>query len=277
MLSLAALAAGACGGNSVDVSTSAADASMQSRSGEGVLVLEAYGGPSGQVAADVPIIEPGVGQQRTCGAPLEAGACQFTSCQLGGIGSPARGSGNFGPIAASVGATTVPLIYSGFYYGTVYFPSSIALGTGGIMIFRGGDGAGVPTFSVSATIPGLAVITSPAPTTAGGAAIIDTSRDLSITWLPISIGQVHFQLDGGASLPGGVAVSIACTFEGASGSGVVSRTLLSSMKAMSGAGETYARVSSELDATTVVNGFTIVTRGYQLPPPADQAFDVTLQ
>jgi hypothetical protein len=180
-------------------------------------------------------------------------------------------------MSASVGTTTVPLTYDGVGYGTVYFPPSITLGMGGTMRFLGGNGAGVPTFDVSATIPGLAVITSPVPTTDGGAAIIDTSQDLSVTWLPISIGQVQFQLNGGSSSVGGVAISIACAFEGASGAGVVPHALLSSLKEMSGASPTYAGLSSELDATTVVDGLTIVTQSFQNSPTTARDFYVTLQ
>jgi hypothetical protein len=243
----------------------------------GTLILQAYGGASGEVSADVPSFEPGVGQETTCIGPLDAGACQLTSCQLGGVGSPKGGYGNFGPMSASVGGTTVPLTYDGAGYGAVYFPSSITLGTGGTMTFHGGNGAGVPTFDVSATIPGLAVITSPAPTTDGGAAIIDTSQDLSVAWLPIPIGQIQFGLNGGSSSIGGVAISVACTFDGASGSGVVPHTLLSSLKEMSGTNPTYAGLSSELEATTVVDGLTIVTQSYQSSPTTGRDFSVTLQ
>jgi hypothetical protein len=139
------------------------------------------------------------------------------------------------------------------------------------------SGAGVPTFDVSATIPGLAVITSPVPTTDGSAVIIDTSEDLSVTWLPISIGQIHFRLDGGSSIPGGTAIAIACTFEGASGSGVVPHTLLSSLKEMAATGPTYAGLSSELDATTAVHGLTITTMSYQNSTTMNRDFNVTLQ
>jgi hypothetical protein len=243
----------------------------------GPLILEAFGGASEEVAAQVPLLEPGVGQEQTCTGPLDAGACQLTSCQLGGIGSPAWGYGNFGPMSASVGTTTVPITYNGTGYGTVYFPSSITLGTGGTMTFHGGNGCGVPTFDVSATIPGLAVITSPVPTTDGGAAIIDTSQDLSVTWLPISIGQIQFGLSGGSGSIGGIAISVACTFEGASGSGVVPHTLLSSLKEMSGSSPTYGGLSSELEATTVVDGLTIVTQSYQNSPTTSRDFNVTLQ
>jgi hypothetical protein len=178
---------------------------------------------------------------------------------------------------ASVGTTTVPLTYNGIGYGAVYFPSSVTLGAGGTMTFHGGNGVHVPTFDVSATIPGLAVITSPVPTTDGGAAIIDSSEDLSVTWLPISIGQIHFGLSGGTALPGGVAISVACTFEGGSGSGVVPHKLLASLKEMSGTTPTYAGLSSELDGTTVVDGLTIVTQSYQNVPTAGRDFNVTLQ
>lgn len=252
-----------------DGSASTADA--------GFLMLQAFGGTSGEVAAQVPLLEPGVGQERTCAAPVNAGACQLISCKLGGIGSPGGGYGNFGPISASVGTTTVPITYNGIGYGTVYFPSSITLGTGGTMTFRGGNGAGVPAFDVSATIPGLAVITSPVPMTDGGAAIIDTSQDLSVTWLPISIGRIQFGLDGGSSSVGGTAISVACTFDGAAGSGVVPQTLLSTLKEMSGTSPAHAGLSSELETTTVVDGLTIVTQSYQNSPTTGQDFDVTLQ
>jgi len=180
-------------------------------------------------------------------------------------------------MTASVGTTTVALTYNVNGYPTVYFPSPITLGTGGIMTFRGGNGAEVPRFDVSAIIPGLAVITSPVPATDGGAAVIDTSRNLSVTWLPISIGQVHFRLYGGTDEPGGVAISLACTFGGTTGSGLVYQTLLSSMKEMAGSTAPYAALTSELDATTVVGGLTIVTQSFQTSPATAHAFNVTLQ
>jgi hypothetical protein len=102
-------------------------------------------------------------------------------------------------MSASVGTTTVLLTYDGTGYGTVYFPSSITLGTGGT-------------------------------TTDGGAAIIDTSQDLSVTWL----------------------------------------------KEMSGPSPTYAGLSSELEATAVVDGLTIVTQSYQNSPTTGRDFNVTL-
>jgi hypothetical protein len=47
---------------------------------------------------------------------------------------------------------------------------------------------------------------------------------------------------------------------------------------MSGTSPTYAIVSSELEATTVVDGLTIVTQGYQTSPSAgNDSFNVTLQ
>jgi hypothetical protein len=244
----------------------------------GTLVLQAFGGASGEVAAEVYAVldEPGFGPQETCAGPLDGGACQLTSCMQGGIGSGGYpGYGNFGPISASVGATTETLTYNGSGYPTVDFPSSVALGTGGTMTFHGGN---VSTFDVSATIPGLAVITSPLPTTDGGVAIIDTSRDLSVTWVPISIGEFDFLLEGGSALPGGTLVFIACTFGGAAGTGVVPQTLLSSMKEMGGSISTYAQGSSRLVVTTVVDGLTIVTQSSQNSPTLiNDTFYVTLQ
>ncbi len=243
----------------------------------GTLVLQAFGGASGHVAAQVPLLAPGVGPQQTCGSPLIAGACQLTSCTERGIGSlrPGQpGPGPFGTIDASVGTTTVPITYDGSWYPTVYFPSSVTLGTGGTMTFRLQS---LPGFEVSATIPGPAIITSPVPTTPGGSAIIDTSRDLSVTWLPISIGEIDFELHQGGPGVSATAISIACTFGGAAGSGVVPQTLLSSIKEMAGSGPTYARVSSELTATTVVNGLTVVTQSYGRSPTAVSSFDVTLR
>ncbi len=253
----------ACGGTTV---------TPPSGGDTGTLLLQAFGGTAGEVAAQVPLLEPGVGQEAKCTAPMAAGACQLTSCTLGGIGSPGRGFGDFGPISASVGTTTVALTYDGTGYPTEYFPSSLTLGAGGIMTFRGGS-----VFDVSVTIPGLGVITSPVPAMGGGAAIIDTSQDLTVTWLPISIGQIKFELDGGPRSVGGLAVSVACTFEGASGSGVVPRALLSSLKQMSGTSPTYGSLSSELDTTTVVDGLTIETQSFQSSPTSGHDFDVTLE
>jgi hypothetical protein len=255
----AALAFG-CGSKSGDASTT-----------NGPLILQASGGPAGAVAAEVVLDEPGVGQERTCAVPVVAGACQLVSCQLGGIGSPGMGYGDFGPISATVDTTTVALTYGGFGYGTVYFPSTITLETGGTMMFRGGGGAGLPPFDVSAIIPGLAVITD------GSAALIDTSQDLSVTWQPISIGQITFELDGGGTSVGELAVSVACTFDGTSGSGVVPQALLSSLKTMSGTNTTYAGLTSELDAMSVVDGLTVVTQSYQSAATPAHNFEVTLQ
>jgi hypothetical protein len=106
---------------------------------------------------------PGVGPNETCGTPVVSGGCQLTSCQVGGIGSPGGGYGNFGPISATVGTTAIPLDYKGDGYPTEYFPAAVTLAEGGIMTFQGGNGGSVPTFDISATIPGLAVITSPVP------------------------------------------------------------------------------------------------------------------
>jgi hypothetical protein len=276
----AALPLVACAAITKDAPPADADAGTDgaaSTADGGTLLLQAYGGGPGRVAAQVPLLEPGAGQERTCAAPKVAGACQLTSCQLGGIGTPGGGYGNFGPLSASVGTTTVPITYNGIGYGTVYFPSSITLGAGGTMKFHGGDGAGVPTFDVSATIPGLAVLTSPIATTDGGAAIIDTSQGLPVTWLPISIGQIQFELDGGSSSVGGVATSIACTFDGASGSGVVPGALLSSLKEMSGTSAASAGLTSELQATTVVDGLTIVMQSFQQPATSGSDFSVTLE
>ena len=269
VLSFAALAFGSCGADKLGgVSPPEVDA--------GPIELLAVGGPSGSVTAEVFFSEPGVGEQATCAAPVNAGACQLTSCQLGGVGDPAMGYGNFGPISATVGTTTVPLTYDGFAYPTVTFPASITLGTGGIMKFHGGDGASVPTFDVSAIIPGLPVIASPVATD-GGAVLIDTSQDLSVTWVPISIGQIDFEIYGGVPSGGNVELTVLCTFEGASGSGVVPQALLSALKAMSATIPLAAALLSELDATTVVDGLTIVTESHQLSPTTGNAFAITLQ
>lgn len=243
----------------------------------GTLVLVASGGPSGGVSTGVPSFEPGVGAQQTCDAPVNAGACQLTSCKVGGIGLPGRGYGNFGPISATVGTTTVALTYDRSGYATVSFPPSVTLGTGGTMKFHGGNGADVPVFDVAATIPGLGVITSPRPTSDGDAAVIDTSEDLSVTWLPIPVGQIHFHINGGDWPDGESQITVSCTFEVDAGAGVVPHALLSSLKQMSAAAPTYAGLGSELDATTVVDGLTITTWSFQNSTPTNRDFKVTLQ
>jgi hypothetical protein len=190
------------------------------------------------------------------------------------------GYDDFGPISAAVGATAVLLTYDQYGYSTGTFPSVIALATGGTMRFHGGNGASVPTFDVSATIPGQAVLTSPGPAPDGGAVSIDSSQDLSVIWSPISFGQIQFRLNAfapGAALPngfpGGTAISLACTFEGASGVGVVPQSLLSSLKGLSA----IATLSAGLETTTVVDGLTIVIRSSQYSPTNGGGFDVAVQ
>ena len=58
---------------------------------------------------------------------------------------------------------------------------------------------------------------------------------------------------------------------------MVPQALLSSLKEMSGASPTYAGLSSELDATTVVNGLAIVTQSFQNSATTGHDFNVTLQ
>ena len=58
---------------------------------------------------------------------------------------------------------------------------------------------------------------------------------------------------------------------------MVPHLLLSSLKTMSPTAPTYAGLSSELDATTVVNGLTITTQSYQNATTTIPDFNVTLQ
>jgi hypothetical protein len=242
----------------------------------GTLVLEAYGGAPGDVAADAYSIDPGVvAQMETCSDPVVSGACRLTYCKLGGVDSPGPITSNFGTISVSAGAKTQSMTYNGTGYPAVDFGSTVTLGEGDTMRFRGGNVENVPAFDVSATIPGLAVITSPSPVADGGATIIDTSQDLSVTWMPISIGRMNFELEAYEAFA--FEALVACAFEGTSGSGVVSRGLLSSMKNMSGTTPTYASLYSELDVTTVVDNLTIVTHSVQSTPTAGANFGVTFE
>jgi len=271
VLSLAALALGACGRTPGADPNTGADA--------GVLTLEAFGGPFGSVAADVPLDEPGAAAHDGCGEPVVAGPCQLTVCQIGGPASPVPGYGDFGPLSATVGMTTMALSYNTIGYPTVDFPASVALGTGGVMTFHGGDGVSIPIFDISATIPAVGVITSPVPAADGGAAVIATSQDLPVTWMPISPGQIDFQLMAAAAEPGvTIADAVDCTFDGASGAGVVPETLLASLKQTAGSTlSVYASLGAHLQVTTMVEGLTIVTRSSQSDPRTVGTFAVSLQ
>jgi hypothetical protein len=242
--------------------------------GTSPLVLQAYGGPSGQVSVDV---FEGGGQK--CGSPVTAGACQFTSCQVAeGVGSPGFGGGNFGPMSASVGWSTVAVTYDGRGYPTVYFPSWVSLGTGGEMTFQGQGGTTDPSFDVTAIIPGVGVLTAPVATPPAVIPSIATTQDLTVTWTPISIGEIQFQLDV-SDADGGVAISIACAFDGSSGSGVVSQSLLSSLKAMVPTPtSSYGILYAELDTTTVIDGLEIITQSFQTGSSGTFGeFDVSFQ
>jgi len=277
----------ACGGSSREPAgddagadaapTATTTSSTSTGTGGTVLLLQAFGGGSGEVAAQIPQLEAGVGPEETCGAPVVSGACQLTSCQSGGIGSPASGYGDFGPISATVGTTTIPIDYSGIGYPTEYFPAGVTLGEGGIMTFRGGNGGSVPSFDVPLTIPGLAVIMSPVPDVDGGSASIDTSHDLTVTWVPISIGQIEYSLSTNVLAPNHLDVTIACAFDGSSGSGVVPQALLASMKTAAAGDTVYASMQSELQTTTVVGDLTIETQSFQSTTNDSDDYVVTLE
>jgi hypothetical protein len=239
----------------------------------------AIGGPAGNVHAEAGAYRPGFGSEDTCAPSLLAGSCSLTTCQLGPVPARVPGFGNFGPVSVTVGTTTESLTYEVTGYSVASFPASLALGTGDIMEFHGGDGVSIPKFDVSATIPGVGVITSPVPGPDGsGGPIIDTSQDLSITWEPISIGYIGFRLAADVtSSEVATSLLVTCNFEGASGLGVVPQTIVSTLKAMSGTDRTYITLSSELDATTFVDGLTIETQSFQGSPTAPVSFEVTLK
>ncbi|MFT3843059.1 MAG: hypothetical protein QM723_39080 [Myxococcaceae bacterium] len=243
----------------------------------GPLVLEAYGGPAGKVATEALTPEPGAGTEKTCDPPIDAGSCQLTSCKLGGIGSPAFGFGDDGPISVTAGKETVSLTYSGKGYPTVYFPSSVTLGTGGTMRFRGGGSGGIPSFDVTATIPGVGALSAPVAAADGGVTSIDTTQDLVLNWASIPAGQMHLYWSGDYGGPGSTLVSLTCTFDGSTGSGVVPQALLSSMAQMTDGGTQYLSLGSELDVTTVVDGLTITTQSYQATDPPQRDLSVVLR
>ena len=58
---------------------------------------------------------------------------------------------------------------------------------------------------------------------------------------------------------------------------MVPQTLLSALKAMAGTYPLTGRLTSELGVTTVFDGFTIETIGYQTSPTTGQAFNMLLQ
>ncbi|HEY4187301.1 MAG TPA: hypothetical protein VGP07_19650 [Polyangia bacterium] len=228
------------------------------------------------MTAAVQVYDPNAAERVTCPSPVNAGACQLLSCQLGPLIDRNAGYGNLGPMSAAVDTTTEPLTYGVSGYPTVTFPAPIALGTGGIMKFSGGDGVSVPIFAVSATIPDVGVITEPVNAEGGSGAIVDTTQDLSVSWMPISAGQIQLRIDGNTPT-GDVALQIGCTFDGASGSGLVPQRLLSSLKGMVGGSTLYGSLISELETTTVVDGLSIVTQSSQLSPTTDSNFEVFLQ
>jgi len=279
------LSASGCGGKASKYVMGMADGTAGADDGNagaagannaGPLYLEAWGGPAGKVAADVPLVDGRVGPQEACDAPLVDGDCQLTTCVSGGIASPAPGGGNFGPITASIDTVTIDLSYDRFGYPTVYFPPAIALGTGGIMTFRGGGTLGVPPFDVAVTIPGAADLTSPLPAAEGEPAAIDTSKDLSVAWLPISVGQILFNITANDDEGDRKAMHLTCKFDGAAGTGVISSALLAPMKEVSATVRSYASAGSSLEATTTIKGFSIIAHSSQ-SSTSQQSFEVTLQ
>jgi len=215
----------------------------------------------------------------TCSAPQNSGSCQLTGCTFGEAPDtvPTAGLGDFGPISASVGGATEELVYERDRYLRPDFDPTVELETGVKVTFHGEGGSGVPMFDVSAIIPGAGIITAPAPAIEGSSyPIIDTSEDLSVTWLPISIGQISFRLLGGP-LAGNTPVILSCEFDGAAGAGVVPRKLLSLMKEQNRDRVTFGDLSAELETTTKLDGLTIRTGSYHNSADEIRDFQVTLQ
>lgn len=244
------------------------------------LLLEAFGGPPGYIGASVTYLDPNAEPPGTCSVPVKKGSCQLTACKFDvpspTPASPQAGNPDLGPISASVGSITEQVPYERTGYGSVDFASSVTLDAGGTMTFRGEGGADGPMFDISATIPELGLITSPKLPSGGGAAIIDTSGDLSVTWAPISTGRIDFELLGGP-LGGHDPVLLTCKFDGASGTGVVPQQLLSSMKELSGDRPAFADLASVLDVTTVVDGLVIETLSHQNSEETTRNFLVSLE
>ena len=234
-----------------------------------------WGGPKGQVSAVIAMNEPGVGVQGKCTVPVTVGACQFVSCKFGGIGDPTFGYGDFGTFSAVVGSNREPLAYSQQGYGTVDFPASVGLEPGGVMRFFSDDNFGVasaPLIGIDAVIPGNAQVTSPIAGTANGTVTIDTTQDLTVRWEPFSIGTMTYAVFAG-QLAG---ASIQCNFDGASGSGVVDKSLLAAVQA---SGDTPVNESwgSVREATTTIDGIEIITDSYYFDSNAISPYAVTLQ
>jgi hypothetical protein len=109
-----------------------------------------------------------------------------------------------------------------------------ATGTG--LVYSGGEtlnvtaaGDEVPAFAQSVTAPNTVTVSS--PSVAAGTIAIDRAMDLAVTWTDGAAGEVIVRLTGfEMPMSGGTrSVSLACTFDGAGGTGTVPASALGNL------------------------------------------------
>jgi hypothetical protein len=181
------------------------------------------------------------------------GTCSVVACPPGGSGAPSENVGVIDAIASDDGGTTQISYFgqspTGFYENSV-FPSEVS--ENATIVFVGHGLNDVPRFSVSATIPGVGVLTSPSLDTSP---TIDTSQDLPITWSAVPVGDAVFTIaaDGQAA----DTTMLVCFFDGTTGTGVVPRASLAQIAAAARNGGAEIGMLMMTRATTTAGEWTV--------------------
>jgi hypothetical protein len=127
-----------------------------------------------------------------------------------------------------------------------------ATGTG--QLYAGGEtlnvtaaGDEVPAFAQSVTAPNTVTVSS--PSVASGTISVDRSAELSVTWTDGTAGEVTVRLTGfETTMAGGSrTVSLACTFDAASGSGTIPPTTLGDLPGSGATGSFSVETAASTD------------------------------
>jgi len=133
-------------------------------------------------------------------------------------------------------------------YDLLQLGSTIWSGGESIIIRAAGDPNGVPAYSATLTAPMPLTLTAPTWSD-GGELSFDTTRDLTLTWSPLSSGQVNVFLLGTAQ---GQDITGSCTFDATTPGATLSKAFLSQFPA--GAEDGFFEVNvSERAAQTVAD------------------------
>jgi hypothetical protein len=148
--------------------------------------------------------------------------CVLRSCPL-----DATGAGTFanaGTLTAT-GATTTPLMINRSARGD-YLGDTGMLVAGGTSVSVMASGGEVPAFSVTTTVPPVAMMLGPTASATTGAVMADHAKGLTVTWMPLSDGSMSLFIDAQTDT---ASLQLECTAKGSDGTYTFSPSALATI------------------------------------------------